>query len=926
MASKTISIVRREGAKGVKQRIVSLAVLRQPVPPSLPYTLWIQRFDSLGPDHVAAASAHLATLDLPELLIVASVGRSDLATLERAVASWRTSIHERWRAVLVPRRELEGADRASLRQLADRDPRVSVVETGSELDAAWSSSAFTLFCRGSIELSRLSTYMLLEAAKRTNAEIVYSDNDHVDGKGLRIDPDFKPQPSPVYLRRFNYIGDCVLVAQSAYVPGHGNRLIADGNEAFDRFVSDVASGRRAEHVPFLLFHVLDRKPRSALVGAVFSDHGPSVAIIIPTRNGLSYLKPCIESVLSRTTYDMGLVEILVVDNGSDDAETLAFLDQIAALPNVRVLRYPHPFNFSKINNFAAASTDRDILVFLNNDTIVEDPNWLSKMVEHARQPGTGIVGAKLLFPDRTIQHGGCAAGVANGTVQHLSTHRPVNELADSDHTREMSLMTGACYAVRRSVFEEVGGFDPVLAITWNDAKLCLDCLDAGYRNIYVADPLMIHDESKTREKDKTREHMVRFFGEAHYTRRRFQDYFFDDPSYNPNLSAELPGQLAEPPRVMRPWLRTGPGPARILVLSSVYKIGFGVPLVIQQHVAKLVQLGHEVIIGGPIAEKEFAFPGCERVSLLTPREAASFAFERDVALIVCHTPPYFAIPTLIGRHIPVLAYDYGEPPAELFPDPTRSYLLDVEYTKRAAASLTTTIATISQAVKDETINEDAVVVGLANSHLPSWSEEQRSRRDEVRRAHGWSDRYVVLTVCRFSENERAYKGLDKIAQIAREFSYLHPQHAGKLTWALAGAGGPDDVKQAQALGFTVFPNVPDAELTGLYTAADAYMGFSRWEGYNLGISQALAMGLPTLASDIPAHREFPIETTSSVLVATGWLAREMDRQAAADKNRVATVFDWDTSASRFADLVEATLRKRVPARPRSGSYARKTHA
>jgi GT2 family glycosyltransferase/glycosyltransferase involved in cell wall biosynthesis len=920
VAQKMISIIRREGPKGVKRRIISLASVLQSSPKALSYTAWTSRFDSLGPDHVAAAKIHLATLELPELLIVAIVGKSDLEKLHQATVSWKTSIHEKWRVVLVPSDDLEGADRTFVQNLAEADPRFSFIETGKELEAAWSRSAYTLFCFGAVQLNPLSSYMLLEAAQRTAAEVVYCDNDYVDSRDMRVDPDFKPQPSPTYLSQFNYLGDCVLVSRSACSTERTDRLVACGIDAFDRFISATAAGRRAEHVPFILFHVLNRKIRATFAPPSITDNGSSVAIIIPTRDGLSYLKPCLESVLLNTSYDMRLVEILVVDNNSEKAETLAFLDEIATRPNVRVLKYPHPFNFAKINNFAAMGVDKDVIVFLNNDTVVNDAAWLSKMVWYARQPGTGVVGAKLLFPNRTIQHGGCAAGVGNGTVSHLWTHHSADEISGGDRTREMSLMTGACYAIRRSVFEDVGGFDPILAITWNDVKLCLDCLDAGYRNIYIADPLMFHDESKTREKDKTRESMGRFFEEAHYTRLRFRDYFFDDPSYNPNLSVEQANELAQPPRVMRPWLRTGNGPERILVLSSVYKIGFGVPLVIQQHVAKLVELGYEVIIGGPVSEKDFAFPGCERVSLLSAREAACFAFERDVALIISHTPPFFIIPTLIGAHIPVLAYDYGEPPAELFPEPTRSYLLDVEYEKRAAASLTTTIATISQAVKDETMNADAVVVGLANSHLPAWTDAQRTRREDVRSARKWNDRFVVLTVCRFSENERVYKGIDKIARIVREFTYLHPEQAQNLTWALAGAGGPDDVKQAEALGFTVFPNLPDDDLTGLYSAADAYMSFSRWEGYNLGISQALAMGLPTLASDIPAHREFPIETTNSVLTATRWLSQQINRQEEADRTRCATVYDWDVSATRFAELVETTLRNQRPVRPRSGSY------
>jgi GT2 family glycosyltransferase len=890
------------------------------------YGAWLGRYDLLREPEVEAARRHLTTLDLPDLLILAVVRSADLPAADRMVASWQAQLHRRWRAVLVTAPDLSPAEIRLLRAATADDTRLSVVTTPAEIAAAQARADFILLSFGMTLLHSLSAYMFLEAATRTGAAIVYSDHDRLRDDGTRTDPAFKPQFSPECLARYNYIGDCLLLSRAVPITAQDRaslcRLtLADYDELVARLVlTSPRLDRHVEHVPFPLFHVLSEQSRTSHNLPAFADKGPTVAIIIPTRDGLEHLRPCIESIMEKTSYDLALVEIIVVDNNSADPETLDYLAEIAALPRVSVIPYPRPFNFAMINNIGAEAAASEILVFLNNDTVVRDPAWLSKLVAHADQPGVGIVGAKLLFPDGMIQHGGCVAGASLGTVQHLLSNARPDDVGDTDHTREISVLTGACIAIRRHVFQQIGGFDPILRITWNDVKACLECLAAGLRNIYIADPLMIHDESKTREPDNTRDRYIRYFSEGDYTRRRFRTIFYDDPSYNPNRSVDKAGDLAEPPRVRRPWFRPGDRPLRILLLSVVYKIGYGVPVVIQQHARKLVQSGYDVVIGGPLAENEMRFPGCERVVLGSAQEAAVYAFTSGIALIVSHTPPFFEVPILIGGHIPVLAYDYGEPAAEFFQDPTRSYLLNVGYQKRAAAALTTCIATISQSVKDETLNKDALVLGLANSHLPAWSEALRPERDRAREIRGWQDGFVILTVCRFHENERAYKGLDKISMILREFPYLYPEQSKPLIWALAGAGSPSDVEQAEQLGFTVFPNVSDETLSDLYKAADAYMGFSKWEGYNLGIAQALAMGLPTLGSDIPAHREFGIRTTNSVLVACEWLAAEVERRAAAmPGQRVATVYEWDRSATAFVAVVEEMLQQSAAQKPRGGA-------
>ena len=742
----------------------------------------------------------------------------------------------------------------------------------------------------------------------------------LDEAGVRHDPAFKPQFSPEYLARYNYIGDCVLLSRAIGVTADDlAAMLGDDVLEYDRLIARKLRGRRVEHLPFMLFHIPRERERHSHDAPVIGNIRASVAIVIPTRDGVGHLRACVDSILEKTSYDLSRVAIIVVDNEFSEPATLEYLDRLVEHPNISVVRYPHPFNFAAINNFGAYGADADILLFLNNDVEVRDPDWLSKLVWHAAQPDVGVVGAKLLYPDGTIQHGGCLTGGSRGTVEHLLRSGDPETVDARDHTREMSVVTGACLAVRKSVFDRIGGFDPILRITWNDVKFCLECITSGSRNVYIADPLLVHDESKTRGHDNTREKYVRYFCEADYTRRRFREFFQDDPSYNPNLSLEEAGLLAEPPRVRRPWSRRAGQTPRILVLSMVYKVGFGVPLVIQQQVKVLVERGYEVIIGGPHADDEFGFPGCTRIGLETAKDAAVCAFLNDVSLIICHTPPFFEIPYLIGPHIPVLSYDYGEPDAEFFPEPTRSYLLEVGYQKRAAAPLTTAWAAISQSVKNETLNKDMTVIGLANSHMPSWSEGLRPQRDSVRRELGWDDALVVLTVCRIRDNERVYKGIDKIAEILREFPYLYPEQAGRLVFVLAGAGTADDVKAVERLGFMVFANVSDERLAELYMAADVYMGFSRWEGYNLGISQALAMGLPTAASDIPAHREFPIFTSNSTLAVCEWLSNEIRSGTAGTPARRAIVYDWQSRTAEFVSLVDDVIAQSNPQHPRRGA-------
>src|SRR5690606_22494979 len=335
------------------------------------------------------------------------------------------------------------------------------------------------------------------------------------------------------------------------------------------------------------------------------------------------------------------------------------------------------------------------------------------------------------------------------------------------------------------------------------------------------------------------------------------DYFADDPYYNPNLSFEHVYHLARPSRALKPWLlweRSQRRQRRFLFLSVTHQIGHGVPVVLKEQVEYLAQQGHVVYVGGPRGNNDFTYAGCERIEVEDPRLAAAFAAQHNIDAVVAHTPPFFSTFRWLGSGVLRVAFDHGEPTPEFFPDaPARRATLSEKHLSLGMADLK---VAISEAIRAESGEPDMVVVRNANSHLNVWGPEYEPVREATRERLGWADKVVVLNVCRFHRSERHYKGIDAYVALHEAFVRTHPEAAGRVVFALCGKGTEKDVAEMRAQGLAVFPNITDEEMTELYAAADLYANMSKWEGYNLGIGQALAMGLPVVASDIPAHREF----------------------------------------------------------------------
>ena len=257
-------------------------------------------------------------------------------------------------------------------------------------------------------------------------------------------------------------------------------------------------------------------------------HRRRVSIFISVRDGIPPLRRCVDSLVEKTSYQD--YEIVIVDNDSESEEAR---DYFARTPH-RLLSYTGPFNFSAMNNFAVGQTDCPWLLFLHNDVEVIESEWLSAMVEHVQRPEVGAVGARLLYPDDTVEHAGVVLGVG-GIAQHafrgFGAEAP-GVCRQLQVTRNYSSVSGACLLTRRDVFDEVGGFDEErLPVTFNDVDLCLKMRRAGYFIVYTPFAKLYHHESATRRPSVEPR-------ETEVMRERWPDLLAHDPYYNPNLARE----------------------------------------------------------------------------------------------------------------------------------------------------------------------------------------------------------------------------------------------------------------------------------------------------------------------------------------------------------------------------------------------------
>jgi len=436
-----------------------------------------------------------------------------------------------------------------------------------------------------------------EALTIPEAAVLYSDDDEVDENKLRGRFRFKPDWSLSHIRATNFVGNAVVVRGTELSKAGGVRSECCRHGSYDLLLrtADLAGNTdcgKLVHIPSVLLHrnerlstagknlheleeriwnmavlrshlarngaeaeVIETQPGCRRVRYRMPDEPPLVSIIVPTRDAVELTRRCVGSLLEKTTYKN--FEILIVDNQSADCEALSYLEEIGKNQRVRVLRYDYPFNYSAINNMAVRESLGEAICLLNNDTEVITPDWLDEMIGHLMQPGVGIVGAKLYFPNGTIQHGGDLVGVG-GVANHAHAYLDQNDPGYCNRAvvaQELSAVTAACMVTWRKLFQRLGGLGELsLPVSFNDVDYCLRVRAAGYRVVWTPHAELYHHESVSRGKDLTPEKKRRAAREAAYMRKRWKNELSSDPFYNPNLSYERPDfSLSHAPLVDNPW-------------------------------------------------------------------------------------------------------------------------------------------------------------------------------------------------------------------------------------------------------------------------------------------------------------------------------------------------------------------------------------
>ncbi|MCG7360610.1 glycosyltransferase family 2 protein [Roseomonas sp. ACRSG] len=524
------------------------------------YAAWIGEFATLTEQDGTAIRRHLPGLRVrPHFAVSLPVGHADPYLVVATLASLEAQLYPYWNACVAVAPGQEEVVRKALARRQLSTTRITFLHGAAPESAAAQGDFVAALDPGDLLAPEAFYEMAVAIADHPEALLLYSDEDAVGLGGSRSAPRFKPAFSPDPLRLGDSIGQLALFARSVVGTGKdrltwARHAVAEAGAAFPERIIHVPAllcQRRNPPAPPAPMAGSTPQPTSA---ALHDGPLPLVSVLIPTRDRADLLERCVEGLLHRTDYPA--LEILVVDNDSQEAATLGLFERWHAEPQIRVLPFPGAFNWAAVNNLAAAEARGEVLLLLNNDIEVMSPGWLREMVRLARQPDIGLVGARLLYPDGLLQHGGILLGPA-GSAQHVQRFARPDEpgyLGRFLSPHDLSAVTGACMAIRRTVFQELGGLEQQeLQVEWSDIEICLRLRDRGYRVVWTPYATLRHWESASLGSSATPERRARFLAEQAAVLRIWPGPMEHDPFLNPNLLASETDLLLSVPRRRRPW-------------------------------------------------------------------------------------------------------------------------------------------------------------------------------------------------------------------------------------------------------------------------------------------------------------------------------------------------------------------------------------
>lgn len=582
---KVVRIYRREGMAGLRLGFGKVATAVEF--DRNDYFEWVRRYGMLDGEARNRLRARVADLTLKPLIsVIMPVYNTPLKFLEQAIVSVRAQLYPHWELCIADDASTDPAIRQLLERHRSEDSRIKVTyrQQNGHISASTNSALalaegefVALFDHDDL-LAEHALFWIAEAINRhPDAGLIYSDEDKVDGSNRRFDPNFKSDLNYELLLAQNMICHLGVYRTALVRQVDGFRNGFDGAQDHDlalRVIEQLAPPQ-VVHVPRVLYHwraitgstALDAGEKNYAAEAgrrAVAEHLlrmgidaevlaapeaptmnrvrfarpsplPMVSILIPTRDRADLLGMCLDSLVARTTYPN--YEVVIVDNGSVEASTAALF---ARLPKERfkIVRDDAPFNFSALNNHAALVGTGSLFCLMNNDIEILTPDWLEEMVSFAVREEIGCVGARLWYPDGTLQHGGCVLGVG-GVAGHAHKYLPrgyAGYFGRAQLHQSFSAVTAACLVVRRAVYEQVGGLDERLGVAFNDVDFCLQVRAAGYRNIWTPYAEMVHHESASRGDDNDPANLARFSSEIGFIQQRWGKQLRSDPAYNPNLT------------------------------------------------------------------------------------------------------------------------------------------------------------------------------------------------------------------------------------------------------------------------------------------------------------------------------------------------------------------------------------------------------